>query len=342
MYANDFKLDDTPILGKKPDYEKLKQLGEKGIKVVIVDSTRADEDGKTPSESVAREMLRDVLFSINDNAIFVTTFASQIQRLKSVMEFGKRMNRKVVFLGRSMDKYTRAAERLNLVNFKGVDIVGYGNKIKKKLRDINKNKEKYLVACTGNQGEPKSVLSKIANDELKFKFEEGDSVIFSCNTIPTETNIRNREIIEKKLKDKKVRLFKDVHTSGHCRREDLRKFLMLVKAQNIIPSHGTQDKLKSVKDLAEEITHYDEKRYSPKPAASSRSSATCSPHTPRSRLLDSRFLRLSVETCRPSVILAVLASCSRIAAFCLVRSPTSRRLPSSCFSSPLVISANNF
>ena len=101
MYANDFKFDSSPTLGKKPDYDKLKQLGQKGVICLIVESTYAQEAIRMPSESIAQDMLRDVLLNVDSKgkAVIVTTFSSHIARLKSIIDCGKKMKRKVVFLG---------------------------------------------------------------------------------------------------------------------------------------------------------------------------------------------------------------------------------------------------
>ena len=174
LYANDFKFDNYPTLGKKPNYARLEELGEEGVKVLICDCTRAKQPIKTPSEMVAKEMLRDVMLGVEsrNKAVIVTTFASHLARLKSIIEFGKKMDRKIVFLGRSLAKYTQAGENVDIINFsKDVDIVKFGKQIKKKIKEIEKDgKEKYLLVVTGHQGEPKSTLSKIVNGEVPFKF----------------------------------------------------------------------------------------------------------------------------------------------------------------------------
>jgi len=256
LYANDFKFDNHPTLGKKPNYKKLEELGKEGVKVLICDCTRAKQPIKTPSELVAKEMLRDVMLGVDsrNKAVIVTTFASHLARLKSIIEFGKKMNRKIIFLGRSLAKYTQAGENVDIVNFsKEVEIVKFGKHIKKKIKEIEKNgKEKYLLVVTGHQGEPKSTLSKIVNGEVPFKFSSEDHVIFSCTVIPSEVNIKNRAELEKRLREHGVRIFRDIHASGHASREDLRDLLNLVKPKHIIPAHGEKDMKEALVDLAVE------------------------------------------------------------------------------------------
>jgi ribonuclease J len=257
VYANDYKFDNHPVIGKKPDYERLKALGDSGnVKALIVESLYADARMKTPSEKVAREMLGDVMLGVDnkDHAVFVTTFASHIARLQSIVEFGQKLKRKVVFIGRSMHKYVGAAERLKLIDFtKKTDMVWIAGDVKKKLKEIAANREKYLVICTGNQGEPRSILTRMAMKELPFEFEQGDIVIFSCRTIPAAINIANRGVLEDRLSRKGARLFKDIHVSGHASREDHRDLINMLKPKYIIPSHGDVSRLTPLADLASEM-----------------------------------------------------------------------------------------
>jgi ribonuclease J len=256
IYANDFKFDNHPVLGKKPNYKRLEEIGKDGVIALIADSLYADANMKTPSEKVARELLKDVLLGTNnkDHLVIVTTFASQIARLKSIIEFGKKMNRKIIFLGRSLHKYVTAAENINIVNFsKDVELVGFASQVRKKLKEIEKNPSKYLVVCTGNQGEPRAVLTRLALSELPFHFKPGDHVVFSCRVIPAPINIANRTMLEEKLKARGVRIFRDIHSSGHAAREDLRDLIHLVKPKHLFPAHGDITKLTPMAELAREL-----------------------------------------------------------------------------------------
>ncbi len=254
VYANDFKLDDTPVLGKPPNYARLKELGNAGILAAFIDCTNSGEDRKTPSEKVAKEMLTDVLMSQNriGKGIIVTTFSSHIARLKSIIELGQKMGRKVVILGRSMGKYITAAEEINLVSFSSkADIVRFSSKVGDKLRKIDRDgKEKYLIVCTGHQGEPKSVLSRIASGLLSFNLGPQDAVVFSCRVIPTPTNRANRERLESHLRKSNVRMFRDVHQSGHASGEDVRELIELLRPKHIIPAHGEKRMKESLRLIA--------------------------------------------------------------------------------------------
>jgi ribonuclease J len=258
LYALDFKFDNTPVVGDKPNYNALKRIGDKGVVLAFVDSLYAHEEKKTPSESVVKEMLRDVLLSTNSkgNAIIVTTFASHIARLKTIIEFGRQLNRKVVFLGRSLAKYTDAAESIKLVNFtKDLAMFGkYGKQNQKILNKINRDGvHKYLLVVTGHQGEPKSTLSKMARGLLPFKFRPGDHVIFSSSTIPHPTNIADRQRLDAELRSYGVRIFKDIHVSGHPCREDLYEFFRLVKPKHVIPAHSEHGRMEAFMDFAETL-----------------------------------------------------------------------------------------
>ena len=263
VYANDFKLDDTPTLGKPPNYERLNELGQAGVLAAFIDTTNADVDAKTPSEKVAKDMLSDVLLTQNHagRGIIVTTFSSHIARLKSIIELGHKMNRKVVILGRSMYKYITAAEELQIVKFSdNAEIVKFSAKVKEKLRRIDREgKEKYLIICTGHQGEPKSVLSKIASGTLEFNLGPQDAIVFSCRVIPTPTNRANRERLESHLKRSNVRMFKDVHQSGHGSGQDIKRLIEILKPKHIIPSHGEKKMKEALKHIAQGLG-YDSKQ----------------------------------------------------------------------------------
>jgi len=255
IYANDFKFDRDPVLGKKPNFERLKKLKGK-VLALVADSIYSNTDQKTPSEKVAREMLKDVLLGTHNknNLIIVSTFSSHIARLKSIADFGDKLNRKILFLGRSLHKYVTAAQNLKLIKFNRVEIVPYRSKIAKRLKQIKHHERgNYMIVCTGNQGEPNAVLSRIARGEYPLKLYNDDQVIFSCKTIPTPINYAQREILENLLKQKKVRIFKDIHVSGHPGREDLRELINLIQPKHIIPSHvGPQMAIHMV-ELATEI-----------------------------------------------------------------------------------------
>lgn len=257
IYATDWKFDNTPVIGNKPNYKRLKELGKKGVKAIIMDSLYSKDNIKTPSENIARELLKDVLLGTenSDSAIVTTCFASHIARLKSIIEFGRRINRKVVILGRSFGKYIDAAEAAKITKLSNkAEIVSYRKGIDRKIAEIVKRgAEKYIIVCTGGQGETNSVLARMVRGETKFKFYSEDHIIFSNKLIPVEPNLTNREVMENSLKEQGVRIFRDVHVSGHPAKEDLREMIKLTNPENIIPCHGFDKLLQPAGGLAEEM-----------------------------------------------------------------------------------------
>ncbi len=260
LYTNDFKLDNNPILGSKPNYKKIKEIAKKGIKVLICDSLYSGEERKTASERVARTMLDDVLSGMtnNRNGIIVTTFSSHIARLKSITDFGKKLNREIIFLGRSINKYVSAATRVGICPFRNdVKIATYRKQLERELKRIDRNRGNYMVVCTGHQGEPGSILDRLSRNKLPFRIQKSDNIIFSSSVIPTPVNIENRNLLDGRLKKRGSRLFKNLHVSGHAGREDLRDFLEMTKPEHIIPAHGGHDKTAHLITLAKELGYKD-------------------------------------------------------------------------------------
>jgi ribonuclease J len=256
LYANDFKLDNTPILGLPPNYDLLKKLAKEGIKVLVVDSLYSGVERKTPSEKIARALVEEVLLTTkNENsAIFVTTFSSHIARLKSIVDFSKKLDRKIYFMGRSMKKYVSSAINVNMCPFqKDIQLVSYKNQVDSVLKKVDKNRENAIIVCTGHQGEPGSIMDKLSRGNLPFNFRQGDNVIFSSKTIPSPINIENKEQLDKRLKKSGVRIFDNIHVSGHPGREDLRDLITLIHPENIIPAHGSLMHLTPMMELAREM-----------------------------------------------------------------------------------------
>ncbi len=255
LYANDFKFDNFPMIGKKPNYKRLQEIGKEGVLALIVESLYAGQEGKTPSEKIAQNLLEDVLTATDnkDACIIVTTFSSHIARLKSIVHFGKQLGRKIVFLGRSLRKYVTAATRLKLAPFvRDIELLSYKNEVERALKIIAKKRNRYMIVCTGHQGEPGSVLDRLARGMLPFTLQREDHVIFSSCIIPTPISIANRKRLEKKLKEKGIRIFADVHVSGHAFREDLRDLIKVLNPQHIIPAHGEMSKLTALAELGTE------------------------------------------------------------------------------------------
>jgi ribonuclease J len=256
LYANDFKIDDNPIVGQKPNYQKLRELAKEGVYALIIDSLYAPSDRKTSSEKIARNLLEEVLLTTQNrkNGIVVTTFSSHIARLKSIVDFGQQLNRQVLFLGRSLNKYAEAAIELKLAPFfSGVKMFKYRRQVEHIFSKVERDRSKYLVVCTGHQGEPGSILERVSRNQLPFRLKKDDHVVFSSSVIPAEINKEQFEKMEQRLRKNKARIFRDVHVSGHAGREDLRDMISILQPKHIIPAHGGPDKTESMVELASEM-----------------------------------------------------------------------------------------
>jgi len=257
FYALDYKFDNYPVIGERTNYKRIKELGRKGlVKVLVTEALYSGKERRTPSERIARDMVEDAFSRIkkSNSAIVVSTFSSHIERLKSIVDFGKKTGRKIVFLGRSLSKYVNCAIKVGLCPFqKDITMIKYRNQVDAFLRKLENNRGKYLVVCTGHQAEPGSVLDRMVNDETAFKFRADDNVIFCSSVIPTEVNIFARDKMDKKLMKKGVRIQTDVHVSGHAGREDIRDLIEMLRPKHVIPAHGTLQQEAPLVELAKEL-----------------------------------------------------------------------------------------
>lgn len=256
LYANDFKLDRTPVIGEAPDFDRLRQIGKEGVIAMLTESTNSGISGKTPSEKIAADMVSDVMLGTEEaeSGVIVTTFSSHIARIKSIIEAAVQMDRIPVLMGRSMERYVGTAERMGYLKFPdNLEIYGHRNSIDKALKRINKEgKEKYLPIVTGHQGEPGAILTRISHDTTDYKIEKGDKVIFSANVIPNPMTRANRYSLETKLKMKGARIYDNVHVSGHAYREDHWELLRLINPEHVIPAHGNIMMHSNYLEMAEE------------------------------------------------------------------------------------------
>lgn len=241
VYALDFKLDDTPILGKGPDYKRLAQLGREGVHVLITEATNVAKDEKTDSEKVARIRLEDLMLGVDHSreALFVSTFSSHAARFHSILDFAEEMDRDVVMLGRSLERYMTVAARTGHLKVpKSVEIMPTRRHADDALRRIAQDPTRYVVVLTGHQGEPGAMLTRIAGGETTYKVTKRDDILFASHVIPTPTCMTQRADIEAKLKHSGARLFKGAHASGHGSAVDHRELLGLLQPEHIVPAHG--------------------------------------------------------------------------------------------------------
>jgi ribonuclease J len=255
FYALDLKFDNHPTMGKPPNYRRLRELGQKGIKALVVDSLYSSVERKHAGEKVAEHLLEDAFSKARNRsaALFITTFSSHIERLNNIVKFGERTGREIVFIGRSLAKYVGCAIKVGKCPFRNkVKLLKFRNQVNSFLKKVEKNRGKYFVVCTGHQGEKGSILDRIARDQTPFRFRDGDNLIFSSSIIPTEVNIEARRKLDQRLRRAGVKLQTDVHVHGHGSREDLRELIEMLKPKHIIPAHGSIEQEKPMIDLARE------------------------------------------------------------------------------------------
>ncbi|MDD1673844.1 MAG: RNase J family beta-CASP ribonuclease [Methanomicrobiales archaeon] len=257
VYVNDFKLDRTPVIGDPPDFARYRQIGKEGVLAMIVESTNIEMKGRTPSERIARDLVRDTITSYEDdkNAILVSTFSSHIARIKTIAECAHEIGRKPILIGRSMERYSAAAEQMKLVAFpSSLSMVGNRKSIDRTFRRMMKaGKQNFLPIVTGHQGEPGSILSRIVQEDTPYKIDRGDKILFSAKVIPNPMNYGQRYLVETRLKMKGARIFDDLHVSGHAYREDHYEMVHLLNPENIIPSHGGFDHTGAYANFAGEL-----------------------------------------------------------------------------------------
>lgn len=237
VYASDFRFDNKSMIART-DYKRLKELGQGNVKALIVESTRSQKDGKTPSESIVREKLKDVAEFIDSGLIIATTFSTHIERLQAILDVAEEKDRIPLILGRSLVKNIELARKFGLLELPlNARILSTSKAIQAALAEI-KNRDDYFILATGHQGEPDSVLSKILDGTHPFRLQKGDSILLCADPIPSPVNYATRYVLETKLKSFGVNIFNGLHVSGHAAREDHRYLLKLLKPEHIIPCHG--------------------------------------------------------------------------------------------------------
>jgi len=254
VYGLDKRMDHTPVLGDPIDMQRFKEIGKEGVLCYIEDCTNANKKGRTPSENVAREHLRDVMYSLEDydGGIVATTFSSHIARVTSLVEFAEDIGRQPVLLGRSMEKYSGTAERLDFAEFPA-DLGMYGHRKsvdRTFTRIMKEGKENFLPVVTGHQGEPRAMLTRMGRGETPYELEDGDKVLFSARVIPEPTNEGQRYQSETLLRMQGARIYDDIHVSGHLNQEGHYEMLQALNPQHIIPAHQDLKGVSGYVDLA--------------------------------------------------------------------------------------------
>lgn len=235
IHTGDFKIDYSPLDGKVIDINRLSQLGDEGVDLLICDSTNVLREGYTPSEAVVRKSI-DELFDNNlDSRIIIATFASNVHRIKYILESSMKHKRRVAVTGRSMESVMSLAKDLGyLIDLPESVFIDIND-----IKDVPDNK--LTIITTGSQGEPMSALTRMAYDNHKeVKLKKGDVVVYSSSPIPGNEKVVTQ--IVNKLYEKEVDVVlassMDVHVSGHASREELKLIHTLLRPKFFMPAHG--------------------------------------------------------------------------------------------------------
>ena len=248
VHTGDYKLDLTPVDNWPTDYAKLGEFAQKGVLALLADSTNAERPGWTPSEQVI-EPAFDKVFQQAKGRIIIATFASLISRMQQAIDTAVRYHRKIAFVGLSMTENVRIAKELGYINFD--DDLEVPLETALQLPD-----EQVLLLVTGSQGEPTSILGRLANGSNKrFDIKPGDTVVLSSHPIPGNEELVSRAINRLLEQGAEVvyEALAPVHVSGHASQEELKLMLHLVRPRYLIPIHGELRMLKQHARLGIEV-----------------------------------------------------------------------------------------
>jgi ribonuclease J len=232
LHTGDWKLDPTPVIGPPTDEARLRALGGEGCLALIGDSTNAIRDGRSPSEADVARSLAELIRSAPAR-VAVTTFASNVARIRAVADGARACGREVIVVGRAMDRVVQVARETGYLDgvqdFRSMETYGY------------LPPDKVVALCTGSQGEPRAALSRIAQDDHpEITLAKGDRVIFSSRTIPGNEKAVTR--VMNGLIRQGIEVVTDrthlVHVSGHPRRAELADLIGWVRPQVLVPVHG--------------------------------------------------------------------------------------------------------
>jgi ribonuclease J len=233
VHTGDYKIDHTPVDGVRTDVGRLADIGNRGVDLLVGDSTNAERPGVTPSERVVGEAFRQ-LIPVRNGRIFVSSFASNVHRMQQAIDVAAEVGRKVTVVGRSMRKTLNIARNLGYMDV--------ADDILLKPPELDEfPRGQTLVLCSGSQGEPLSALTRIAyNDHPAVQVEAGDTVIISAKPIPGN-ELRVHDTINGLARLGAEVLHEEnalVHASGHANAEELRTILSLLRPRAVMPVHG--------------------------------------------------------------------------------------------------------
>lgn len=247
FYTSDFKFDPDPIYAKPTNFARFEEIGQRGILLLLSDSTGAEEEGHSLSEKEIFKNLEKI-FKQAKGRIIAATFSSLLNRLQQLITLSEKYGRKVIVEGYSMKTNVEISKALGYVRFKK------GTLIKAKETD-NYPDAKITILCTGSQGEDRAVLMRIANKEHRFlKVHRGDEVIFSSSVVPG--NERQVQNLKDELFRQGARVFHykmmDIHAGGHAQQEELKQMIQIMHPAFFLPIHGQVSMLVSHLELARE------------------------------------------------------------------------------------------
>jgi ribonuclease J len=233
VVTGDYKLDHTPVDGLKTDVGRLADLGNRGVDLLLGDSTNAERPGFTPSERLVGEAFRQII-PLRGGRVLVSSFASNVHRMQQAIDVAVQTGRKVAIVGRSMRKNANIARNLGYMD------VPDGVLLRpQELEEVPR--EQQLILCTGSQGEPLSALTRIAyNDHPAVRVESGDTVIISAKPVPGN-ELRVHDAINRLAKNGAEVLHQEiapVHVSGHACSEEIRTIIGLLRPKALMPVHG--------------------------------------------------------------------------------------------------------
>ena len=249
VHSGDFKLDLTPIDGRRTDISRLAALGDEGVALLLCDSTNAEEPGFTASERSVGGALRRLFLERPKKRIVVACFASHIHRVQQIINVALEQNRKIALLGRSMDVNVKLARKLNLLHVDTADFVDIANIDRYEPGEV-------CVICTGSQGEPLAALSKLSRGDARdFTVGADDTIILSSHPIPGNEWSVGRLIDDLHRAGTEVihSGHEPVHASGHARQGELRTYHQLLRPRNFVPVHGEYRHLVHHAELAESM-----------------------------------------------------------------------------------------
>src|ERR671935_1465533 len=233
LHTGDYKLDHTPIDGQKTDVGRLAELGNRGVDLLLGDSTNAERPGVTPSERIVGEAFRQII-PLRTGRILVSSFASNVHRMQQAVDVAVEVGRKVCVVGRSMRKNVNIARNLGYMDVPEDVLIRPHELDEYAPGDV-------LILCTGSQGEPLSALVRIAyGDHPAVTVEAGDTVIISAKPVPGN-ELRVHDAINQLARRGAEVLHQEiapVHVSGHGNSEELRTMLGLVRPKSVMPVHG--------------------------------------------------------------------------------------------------------